>query len=189
MIALVLMLLACGSSGPVAAPPDLHVDAEVHPEMAAHGALLGTPQVLTPAEGIYVAAGYALANVIAIEGDDGLIVVDTTESRTSAREALAAIREHTDKPVVALVLTHNHADHVFGGTEIVGESDIPVYAHAETEAGIDRIVNVLRDAIQVRSFRMFGVLLPDTAHAGIGLHLRFDPADMGLVRPTHTFED
>ncbi len=189
MLLSVLLWLACTASVPVGEPPSIRADADLHPELKAHGERLAKQAVLEPAEGVYVATGYALANVIAIEGSDGLVIVDTTESRTSAREALAALRAYTDKPIAAVVLTHNHADHVFGGTEFVGDQDIPVYAHAATEAGIDRVVNVLRDAIQVRSFRMFGVLLPDHATSGIGLHLRFDPSDMGLVRPTHTFED
>ena len=42
-------------------------------------------EVLTPVPGVHVAIGYALSNVIALEGPSGLVIVDTTESRTAAR--------------------------------------------------------------------------------------------------------
>lgn len=187
MLPLLLSLLACGDPRPPPAP-DTRVDADVHPGLAAHAKLFER-EVLRPADGVYVAVGFALANVIAIEGADGLVIVDTTEGREAATDALAALREHTDLPVAGVVLTHNHADHVFGGRVFTEGRDVPVLAHADTEAGIDRIVNVLRDAIQVRSTRMFGSLLDDPPAGGIGLHLRFDPSQIALARPTETFTD
>lgn len=186
---LLIGLLACfGQKVPAVEAPPLRAEEAIHPSLQAYAALL-QPALLEPVEGIHVAVGHALSNVILIEGDDGAIVVDTTESRTAAAEALAALRTVTDKPIEAIVLTHNHADHVFGGVVFAEGRDVPVYAHEETEAGIDRVVNVLRDAIQVRSMRMFGSYLPDTAYNGLGMQLRFDPADLGLLRPTHTFSD
>lgn len=183
---MLMLALACAQTqAPLAT---VRVDAPVHPELAAHAALFERA-VLSPADGIHVAVGYALANVILIEGDEGVIIVDTTESRSAATDALAALRAVVDKPVAAIVLTHNHADHVFGGAVFAEGRDIPVYAHEDTEAGIDRIVNVLRDAIQVRSMRMFGSLLSDTVNAGIGMHLRFSSADIALQRPTVTFSE
>ena len=183
---MLMLALACAQTH--SPPTAVRVNAPVHPDLAAHAALFERA-VLNPVEGVYVAVGYALANVILIEGDEGVIIVDTTESRNAAADALAALRAVVDKPVSAIVLTHNHADHVFGGAVFAAGRDIPVYAHEDTEAGIDRIVNVLRDAIQVRSMRMFGSLLSDTVNAGIGMHLRFDVADIALQRPSETFSD
>ena len=40
--------------------------------------------IIEVTDGVYLAIGYALANVIMIEGDDGLIIVDTTESVAAA---------------------------------------------------------------------------------------------------------
>ncbi len=188
-LALALLVACGGPTGPRGPAAPVRVDAPTHPALDAHGALFERA-VLQPAPGVYVAVGYALANVILIEGPEGAVVVDTTESRTAAAEALAALRAHTDAPIRAVVLSHNHADHVFGGRVFVEEAGgaVPVWAHADTEAGIDRIVNVLRDAIQVRSLRMFGSALPEGARTndGIGPELRFDPADIALARPTDT---
>ena len=65
-------------------------------------------------EGVYVAIGYALANSIMLEGPHGLVIVDTTENVAAAKEILKGFRNITDKPIKALIYTHNHADHTFG---------------------------------------------------------------------------
>src|SRR6266404_8940121 len=51
------------------------------------------------ADNVYSAVGYALANSIMIEGRDGIIIVDVTESVDSAKAILAEFRKLTDKPV------------------------------------------------------------------------------------------
>lgn len=66
-------------------------------------------------EGVYVAIGYALANSILIDGPEGLIVVDTTESPQAAAEIWKEFRNlFPHKPLKAIVFTHNHQDHVLG---------------------------------------------------------------------------
>ncbi len=148
--------------------------------------------VVKVTEGVYVAIGYSLANSILLEGEDGVVIVDTLESSRRAEEVLAAFREVTQKPVKAVILTHNHPDHVYGGTVFTGgDPAIPVYAHASTSAQIDRLVSVINDAIYVRSMRMFGQMLKESGapNAGIGPGLDYHPETMALARPTHTFED
>src|SRR3546814_8697437 len=75
--------------------------------LAAHSAEFKR-EVLNPADGVYVAVGYGIANSILVVGDSGVIVVDTTETAESAREVLAAFRKNNDKPVAAIVYTHSH---------------------------------------------------------------------------------
>lgn len=143
-------------------------------------------------DGIYVAIGYGLANSILIEGDDGVIVVDTLEGRPQAEEVKTAFEKITTKPIKAVILTHNHADHVFGGEVFTGgDPDIPVVAHDSTASHIDRIINVVRDGIYVRSMRMFGQKLPPEhdANSGIGMRLDYHPENIALARPTQTFSD
>lgn len=61
-----------------------------------------------------MAVGFALANSIMLEGPDGLVIVDTTESEDAAREIMQQFRNISSKPVKAIVYTHFHADHVRG---------------------------------------------------------------------------
>jgi alkyl sulfatase BDS1-like metallo-beta-lactamase superfamily hydrolase len=160
------------------------------PALEAHSRLFER-QLISPAQGIHVAVGYGLANSIMIEGNDGVIIVDTLESRTRAQAALAAFRQVTTKPVKAIVLTHNHPDHIYGGQVFAEGREVPVYAHRSTNAHIDRIVNVLADVLYRRGMRMFGQLLPagGVINAGIGPDLGFEAQDMALLRPTHVFDD
>ena len=187
-MSLLLLALACGGETPPAADP--RVDAELHPALVAQSRLFAQ-QVLNPVEGVHVAIGYGLANVVMLEGPDGVVIVDTTEGRGPATEALAALRAICDKPIKAIVLSHNHADHVFGGQVFVDAAvpGVAVWAQEGTEAQIDRIVSVLRGAIEVRSARMFGSLLPEDRGVGdgIGYRLRFRPEDIALARPTRTY--
>jgi alkyl sulfatase BDS1-like metallo-beta-lactamase superfamily hydrolase len=189
---LLAILLACAARAP--SPPDAAVraDAELHPALVAQSALL-RQQVLEPVQGVYVAVGFGLANIIFLEGPTGVVVIDAGEGRGPATEALAALRERTDKPLSALVLTHNHADHVMGGQVFVeaGPPGMPVWAHDTTEAAIDEVVHVLREATWLRGQRMFGAVLPPERETGdgIGMRLRFATEDIALARPTHTFSE
>ena len=45
---------------------------------------------------------------------DGVVVIDALGSPALARRLLAEIRRHTDKPVTHVILTHYHADHIYG---------------------------------------------------------------------------
>jgi glyoxylase-like metal-dependent hydrolase (beta-lactamase superfamily II) len=46
---------------------------------------------------------------------DGVVVIDALGSPALALRLLAEIRKHTDKPVTHVILTHYHADHIYGG--------------------------------------------------------------------------
>ena len=167
----------------------------VAPSLWAHSAEFER-EVIQVTEGVWVAVGFGLANSILVEGDDGVIIIDTMESVEEAATVRAAFREIVDKPVVALMYTHNHADHVFGGRGFVPEGDIPAYAHSSTNYYIDRVINVVRPIISARSTRMFGTVLPEgptgLVNAGIGPHLGVggDSANrIGIIRPNVTFDD
>jgi len=143
-------------------------------------------------ENVYVAIGYGLANSIMIIGDDGIIIVDAMESGEPAKEVLAEFRKITDKPLIAMIYTHNHADHVFGSTGMVGNNTIDVYAHELTPYYLDKVVNVTRPITELRGFRMFGVFLDDEAlvNCGIGPKLNINASSqLGVVRPNKIFKD
>ncbi|MDO8862587.1 alkyl sulfatase dimerization domain-containing protein [Haliea sp. E1-2-M8] len=185
-------LSACGGDPAPVAPPA----APASEALAAHSAEF-QKDIVEVVPGIHVAIGYALANVILIEGDDGVIIVDTTESLAAARAVKTGFERITDKPVAAIIYTHNHTDHIFGAAAFAQGRDVPVYAHATTWSHIERIMNVLRPVIETRSFRMFGNYLAQGGEAvvndGIGPALAHTPGTdtdlFGLLQPTHTFQD
>ncbi|KCV68612.1 hypothetical protein H696_04905, partial [Fonticula alba] len=161
------------------------------PEMAElreHGERHFSRRVIRASPGVYVAVGFALANVILIEGVNGIMIVDTTESLEAARDVRAAFLEHLpqrilDKPVRAIVYTHFHNDHVHGALAFADDGvglngDLPdvvtdsngrlnprlngpldVIAHDTLQAHLLETVGVTQVVTYVRSMRQFGSLL------------------------------
>ena len=144
-------------------------------------------------EGVYSAVGYALANVIFIETQEGLIVVDTTESVEAAEEIMADFSVISDSPVRAIIYTHAHPDHVYGSPVFAeyATEKFDVYAPEEHYDFYGEQV-LLRDILSLRGIRQFGSLLPEEyviCH-GIGPFLKFDhETHTGYVAPTVLFKD
>lgn len=64
---------------------------------------------------LFVAVGYALGNSILVRAPEGLIVVDTTETVTGARNIIDDFRKiEPNAPVKAIIYTHQHIDHIAG---------------------------------------------------------------------------
>jgi alkyl sulfatase BDS1-like metallo-beta-lactamase superfamily hydrolase len=74
--------------------------------------------------GVYQVRGLDIANMTLIEGDSGVIVVDTLTSIEGARAAMELYFEHRGRrPVAAVIFTHTHTDH-WGGARGVLTSDM-----------------------------------------------------------------
>lgn len=71
-------------------------------------------EVLAP--GVYALTAEGDPNVGAIEGEDFLVCFEALATPVAARAWLARLREHTDKPVRYLVLSHYHAVRVLGAS-------------------------------------------------------------------------
>ena len=65
-------------------------------------------------EGIYALTAEGDPNVGAIEGEDFLVALEARATPAAARRWLSLLRQHTDKPVRYLVLSHYHAVRVLG---------------------------------------------------------------------------
>jgi len=160
-------------------------------DLVAHTGIF-TKGVETVVENVHVAIGYGISNSIMIEGDDGLIIVDTMTTREEAKEVLAEFRTLSAKPVRAIIYTHSHPDHVFGADVFTEGSDPDIFAHETTEALVGHLLSEVRPCIGTRSMRMYGnFLAPDQVYnVGIGPLVGIGPdSTVGFVRPTRTFAD
>jgi len=142
---------------------------------------------------IFAAIGYGIANSIMIEGDDGVIIVDTMTTMEEAAEVLAEFRKITPKPVKAIIYTHSHPDHVFGAEAFVAAAGRPeIYAHETTENHVRRLFTEIGPIIGSRSLRMYGNFLApgQVLNVGIGPLVGMKPdSKLGFVRPTRTFSE
>ena len=68
------------------------------------------------AEGVYARTAEGDPNVGAVEGEDFLVCFEAQATPAAARDWLAELRTHTDKPVRYLVLSHYHAVRVLGAS-------------------------------------------------------------------------
>nr|XP_026692960.1 alkyl/aryl-sulfatase BDS1-like isoform X2 [Ciona intestinalis] len=76
-----------------------------------HSQIFIPRRVINVGEDIYSAIGYALANMIMINGPDGIVIIDTTETMIDSWTAYEDLRNEIDdwtKPLVAIILTHFH---------------------------------------------------------------------------------
>jgi glyoxylase-like metal-dependent hydrolase (beta-lactamase superfamily II) len=83
------------------------------------------------ADGVYALTAEGDPNVGAIEGDDFLVCFEALATPVAAGKWLARLREHTDKPIRHLVLSHYHAVRVLGASAFDTDS---IIAHENTRA-------------------------------------------------------
>jgi len=68
------------------------------------------------ADGVYALTAEGDPNVGVIEGEDFIVAIEARATPAAARDWLVKLREHTDKPVRYLILTHYHAVRVLGAS-------------------------------------------------------------------------
>lgn len=144
----------------------MHTELKAHPEYF-------QKEVVRLADNVYQAFGFAASNVYMIIGDDGVVIIDTSETTAAAENILAEFRKITDLPVKTIILTHSHRDHVSGASVFAEGSSPEILASTKFS---DDLLAVASDhprpakAMQARTKRQFGIGLsyPDEI-IGIGV--------------------
>ena len=121
-------LLACGGFATASEPPAL------------------LPQAVAPGtwyvQGLSELGSSANQNFISNAGfvvtDDGVVVIDALGAPVLAQRLLDAIRRITPKPVTHVIVTHYHADHIYGlqvfkaaGARILAHRGAREYLHSD----------------------------------------------------------
>lgn len=87
----------------------------IHPSLQRQALLNMEYGLFEVVPGIYQVRGFDLANISFIRGNTGWIVIDPLTVKETSRAALKFINERLgERPVVAVIVSHSHADH-FGG--------------------------------------------------------------------------
>ena len=143
--------------------------------------------------GLHLAVGYGIANSIMVEGVEGNIIIDASDSVAEAEEVYSHFRKINSNPIKAIIYTHNHGDHTFGAAYYYNlEEEKPmVIAHESTSEYVERIMGILNPIISKRSSRMFGTELPTSQiiNVGIGPYLGVSQSPIGYIKPNITFSD
>ncbi len=142
--------------------------------------------------GVYQIRGLDIANMTLIEGDKGVIVVDTLTSIEGARAAMELYFKHRGKrPVAAVIFSHTHTDH-WGGARGVLDDDmlaggkVPIIApnffmeHAVSENIIAGPAMLRRAQYQFGPFLAKGV----RGQVDCGLGKSMAAGSVALLRPT-----
>ena len=168
--------------------------ASVNPSLWRQETLNNAHGLFKVTDGIYQIRGEDLSNMTLVVGKTGWIVIDPLVSAEAARAGLAFARQQLgDKPVVAVIYTHGHADHFGGVHGVISDDDV--------KAGKVRVIapegfmesavteNILAgNAMARRAQYQFGTALPwnERGVVGSGLGKAVSVGDIGLIPPTET---
>ncbi|MGY3483762.1 alkyl sulfatase BDS1-like metallo-beta-lactamase superfamily hydrolase [Bradyrhizobium sp. USDA 4011] len=141
--------------------------------------------------GVYQVRGLDIANMTLIEGDKGVIVVDTLTSIEGARAAMELYFQHRGKrPVAAVIFTHTHTDHWGGARGVLDDAmlaaGVPIIApnffmeHAVSENIIAGPAMLRRAQYQFGPFLAKGV----RGQVDCGLGKTMAAGGVALLRPT-----
>ena len=131
----------------------------MHPELKDHPDYF-KKEIVQLGENVYQAFGFAASNVYMVIGVDGIIIIDTSETTTAAKNILTEFRKITSLPVKAIILTHSHRDHV-SGASVFAEGENPEILASDKSSEDPLIVATEHPratrAMQMRTKRQFGI--------------------------------
>ncbi|MDP2011743.1 MAG: alkyl sulfatase dimerization domain-containing protein [Phenylobacterium sp.] len=170
--------------------------ARIAPSLAAHTAEFAPAKVYEPAPGVFSAVGYGIANSIMVVGKTGVVIIDTTDSLEEARKVWAEFAPRAGgKPMVAIIYTHNHNDHISGASAFPLAKGGKVIAQATLLREAAKWNGVAAPSIAARAARMYGVFLPKGTpdgfvSVGIGPFLSAfgGGGSGGFITPNLTFD-
>ena len=136
-----------------------------------------------------------LPNISMIEGDDGLIIVDTGLRLQDAEKTITMIREITDKPVKAVIYTHHHPDHINGTVAFLegqNPDDVLIIGAHNLNAEARDENSVTGRIMGFRAMYMYGSLLDpegDGKDFQVGLGGKVMPGLNGFIPANRTITD
>ena len=143
---------------------------------------------------VHVPGGW-IGNSTIIEGDDGLIVYDTSANAEAGAYIAAEIRKISDKPIKAIFYSHHHGDHYNGTSSLVtpeqvADGSVKIYAWDNFEEEIANEFGAIMPR-QIMGVLYYGpdMLQPEEKH----YHGCCSPKLLGgkwaYIPPTDTFSE
>ena len=152
-------------------------------------------QMIKVADKVHVAVGFSPANVSMIEGDDGLVIIDTGMSVEDGTRIMEEFRKLSEKPVKAIIFTHAHGDHTGGAAAFFGEQRPQIWAHKNFGSEARPWEDGGLTFQNVRGARQAGFKLPPEQRINNGVAPARSPKRGGEIfssgretMPTHSLE-
>jgi len=150
-------------------------------------------QIIEVASGVYVAYGYGPANSMLVEGEDGIIIVDTTGSIQTAETILAEFRKITKKPVKAIIYTQTGRFHAGGAKVFARESQPTIYARTNLRSDVLQ-PSKLEEILNIRANKQHGFLLSsqqqmDADRVGCNFSVIIEELGNGFLPAERTFTE
>lgn len=134
----------------------------------------------------------SIANCAMIKGDTGLILVDSGSSIDDAEAFIAASREITDGPIVAVIYTHSHYTRgARAYLDAMAPEPVAVWGHAKVHENYTRGRPEIFPTYVRKIATQMGNLCPAEGedappNAGLGGEYHTSAGRYGYVEPTHT---
>ncbi len=168
---------------------------KINPRLTEHSRKM-EQRVYKVTDNVYSAVGFGIANATMIVGSDGIIIVDTMESIPAAKNVLDAFRKISDKPIKAVIYTHNHSDHTMGVKAFTTDDDVKagkvnIYAHETMMNTVINNAGVVAPALGIRAAYTFGLMIEKGPEGWVnqGLGPAYVVGATGFIAPTKTFKD
>lgn len=145
---------------------------------------------------IYQVRGFDLSNMTLVKGDTGWIVFDVLLVKETAAAALEFVNaELGERPVVAVIYSHSHADHFGGIRGVVDEADVQsgkvkiIAPHGFMENAIAENVYA-GNAMARRASYQYGRVLPVSPFGQVdsAIGKATSSGTLGLIAPTMVIE-
>ena len=130
-----------------------------HPSLIAHSNEF-RKEIIKLAPDAYSAVGYAASTQHMIVGEDGAIIIDTSESTKAAENVLAEFRKITDKPITTIIYTHSHRDHISGASVFSEGREVEIIAAHNFSSDLVAVDDTRPSphmAMMARTKRQFGI--------------------------------
>ncbi len=164
----------------------------INPSLWRQSQVNGISGLFKVTDRMYQVRSQDISNITFIEGDTGIIVIDPLVTPNAAKASLDLYFKHRpQKPIVAVIYTHSHADHYGGVKGLVSEADVKagkvqiIAPEGFMEEAISE--NVLAGNIMSRrALYSYGLLLPHNAQGNIGngLGVTLTTGDPTIIAPT-----
>ncbi|MBE9549236.1 MAG: MBL fold metallo-hydrolase, partial [Proteobacteria bacterium] len=148
----------------------------VNPELEKFQDKLDDPQFISLGidKRVNMVFGYEYSNWTILDGDDGLVIVDTGWFVERTRQAIQDFRKshNNQKPIKAIIFTHMHSDHIGGIEGLFADGKVEgvdIYAHTDWQRQVGYDAKAGQMLVR-RGMSQMGYLLPykDLAKGSFG---------------------